>query len=963
MTRVNMPFKVRISKFRHVYGSPYREDCCYKNIPITRNAHDGGFCAVNAKFLAVVTETSGGGSFLVLQLSEVGRVDVDHSRVTGHRGPVVDLKWNPFNDNEIASCSDDGTVKVWYIPDGGLRSDMYQWKVDLHGHQRRVDYIEWHPTAQNLILSAGLDHQSITWNKNGSLFATTCKDKRIRVIEARSGRVVTEGIGHQGPKTSKIVFLGDMKRLLSTGFGKTFERQIGIWNASDLSKPLLMETVDFSAGALIPFYDHDTRTVYLAGKGDGNIRYYEVNETEPYLHFLSEYKSASPQRCLGIMPKIGLDVTKNEIMRFYKLFATGSICEPISMIVPRKAEAFQIDIYPDTPGPYPALSADEWINGCDREPILVSMKDRTETNMPKITTYRTIESSTSQTPPSIQRHNHLYHSTRTVPPPVAEIAPTLINKPVAKSLPQLQQNDNNNNNNNSHDLDLEKQNNKINLEKNNQQQETSPILKSSTLANHKGLRKIESLKMPSTSTEFNNVSSLQTVNDKSSIATVESDEKNFYKKSVDVVPKSSNAAVQRRKLRNCTSISATQIADTLLKSSSCATLPLKLKSKKKAGVSSDDTTIMTRGRPNLYKTLHSINPINHARSTPDLSEYFNPIEELKSSESSSSIEKLSDHYAKTNIEPIYRLPNKRSTTVEKDQYSSPQPSSILKRTVTQTPMRELQPRPLLDVNTNNNQKLSPNNTLERLAKNTPTIFSPSAAAYFKEEQYTNIDHSLPKQEIVVNKQPLKTVVPSIEDEKQFITSVSVPRRNLRPIKLAQRSFTEPLEIDQQTCETTTPPIQTDPISGERSSCVKALRSIFSTNDEIPTSDSNLNRSFSFHRQESELPAVDLNNNNREKFLHFNDVTNSPQQQGNRRSIEIKKKVWSVDPATTTTTTNNGSEHVNGHSTNGIDYRQAYMKQQEELKSIRELLLLKDNRIRLLEDELRTFKSDTEGNYR
>ena len=32
------------------------------------------------------------------------------------------------------------------------------------------------------------------------------------------------------------------------------------------------------------------------------------------------------------MPKTGLDVTRNEIMRFYKLFATGSVCEPISMI-------------------------------------------------------------------------------------------------------------------------------------------------------------------------------------------------------------------------------------------------------------------------------------------------------------------------------------------------------------------------------------------------------------------------------------------------------------------------------------------------------------------------------------------------------------------------------------------------------------------------------------------------------
>jgi len=38
-------------------------------------------------------------------------------------------------------------------------------------------------------------------------------------------------MGHQGPKTSKIVFLGDTNRLLSTGFGKQFEREIAIWNA------------------------------------------------------------------------------------------------------------------------------------------------------------------------------------------------------------------------------------------------------------------------------------------------------------------------------------------------------------------------------------------------------------------------------------------------------------------------------------------------------------------------------------------------------------------------------------------------------------------------------------------------------------------------------------------------------------------------------------------------------------
>ena len=135
-----------------------------------------------------------------------------------------------------------------------------------------------------------------------------------------------------------------------------------------------MDLVDPSSGALIPYYDHESKIVYIAGKGDGNIRYYEITDSEPYIHYLSEYKSSNPQRGLGFMPKRGLDVTKNEIFRFYKLHATGNLCEPISMIVPRKAEVFQEDIYPDTASGIPSMSCDEWINGENREPILVSMK-------------------------------------------------------------------------------------------------------------------------------------------------------------------------------------------------------------------------------------------------------------------------------------------------------------------------------------------------------------------------------------------------------------------------------------------------------------------------------------------------------------------------------------------------------------------------------------------------------------
>ena len=48
-----------------------------------------------------------------------------------------------------------------------------------------------------------------------------------------------------------------------------------------------------------------------------------------------------------------------EIFRFYKLHATKDVVEPISMIVPRKAEIFQDDIYPETAAPSPSLSGSE----------------------------------------------------------------------------------------------------------------------------------------------------------------------------------------------------------------------------------------------------------------------------------------------------------------------------------------------------------------------------------------------------------------------------------------------------------------------------------------------------------------------------------------------------------------------------------------------------------------------------
>ena len=93
---------------------------------------------------------------------------------------------------------------------------------------------------------------------------------------------------------------------------------------------------------------------------DGNIRYFEFENGK--FEFLSEYKSADPQRGVAFLPKRGVNTHENEVMRAFKT-VNDSYVEPISFIVPRRAEVFQDDIFPPVVGLKPAMSAGQWFDG------------------------------------------------------------------------------------------------------------------------------------------------------------------------------------------------------------------------------------------------------------------------------------------------------------------------------------------------------------------------------------------------------------------------------------------------------------------------------------------------------------------------------------------------------------------------------------------------------------------------
>lgn len=69
-------------------------------------------------------------------------------------------------------------------------------------------------------------------------------------------------------------------------------------------------------------------------------------------------------------------------MRAYKTVADSYI-EPISFVVPRRAEVFQSDIYPPAIGSKAGVSASEWLSGKSAIPAKIDLESVYEGNAPK----------------------------------------------------------------------------------------------------------------------------------------------------------------------------------------------------------------------------------------------------------------------------------------------------------------------------------------------------------------------------------------------------------------------------------------------------------------------------------------------------------------------------------------------------------------------------------------------------
>jgi len=390
---------VRKSKYRHVFAAPPKRDEVWDGVKMTKNAWDSNFCACSTRWLALAWQVGGGGAVGIIDLKKPGKVD-KVGLFTGHKGPVLDLAFSPFHEDILATASEDCFAKIWKIPAGGFLDSISEEAQLLKGHKRKVGGVSFNGVAENILATTGQDYevkiwdistgtdaltvsghggiiQSCDWDYEGKLLTTFCKDKKLRVVDPRAGTIVQEAETHSGVKGGRALWMGKHERIFSVGVDRSSARQYFVFDSRNFETPLVPATnIDNAAGIIMPFYDEDSDIIFLAGKGDGNIRYYEIDveadDPKNMVFYISQFGSTEPTAACCSMPKRGCDVTSNEIVRLFKV--AGTQVQPLSFKVPRKSDMFQEDIFPDCRSDEAALTASQWLAGDNSKPKTKSLE-------------------------------------------------------------------------------------------------------------------------------------------------------------------------------------------------------------------------------------------------------------------------------------------------------------------------------------------------------------------------------------------------------------------------------------------------------------------------------------------------------------------------------------------------------------------------------------------------------------
>lgn len=271
------------------------------------------------------------GAFYLSPTAEFRRYEDNSGIVHGHQGTVYDLGFSPFYRNLLASCGEDGKVKLWVIPEGGLNNRETEADVVLDEKAKKMHILQWHGIADNTIASAALDNivrvwdiekekttmtfdnieqqiNCMRWGIDGKTITTISKGGTMIINDVRSndGKPL-KCVTHTGPRVNRCVN-ADVNHIITCGYNKQAAREMALWDKRNLDKEVWKGPLGQGIGVMHLYFDPELRLLTAVGRGEteASCWEFEPGTAKPlYQSCVNQFKENT--RASHMMPKSCVD--------------------------------------------------------------------------------------------------------------------------------------------------------------------------------------------------------------------------------------------------------------------------------------------------------------------------------------------------------------------------------------------------------------------------------------------------------------------------------------------------------------------------------------------------------------------------------------------------------------------------------------------------------------------------------
>ncbi|KAK0556504.1 hypothetical protein OC846_001071 [Tilletia horrida] len=308
---------------------------------------------------------------------------------SGGAGTITALALSPFQAHSSADLlavgTQRGVVKVF----SGDTADSTLAEGSAEGGA--VQAVAFHPHASDLLLVGRMTGVIVTqlrakelhdamkiqladkiqlhsagWNVEGDLLAFTSSDQRLSLWDPRTStsQPVASADGIHGAKLRPTRLAFTQSHILTSGFDLGRQREIAVWDARALGKPVHRSSIPTSSTAVLsPVVDTDRSLVYLHGRGDVSVHMADLS-LAPFNIKATPLPYSANTIALSPLLRPEANAMKGEIDRLYINTSTNDAVVPVSVTIPRRQYLdFHEDLFPHTFAPFPALGAKEWLDG------------------------------------------------------------------------------------------------------------------------------------------------------------------------------------------------------------------------------------------------------------------------------------------------------------------------------------------------------------------------------------------------------------------------------------------------------------------------------------------------------------------------------------------------------------------------------------------------------------------------